>query len=36
VLTGPWIYLVALAAAFVIATLASPVGVSGAVLLLPL
>src|SRR3954447_11475781 len=34
-LSGPWVYLVALAAAFVIATLASPVGVSGAVLLLP-
>jgi uncharacterized membrane protein YfcA len=34
-LSGPWVYLVALVAAFVIATLASPVGVSGAVLLLP-
>ena len=34
-LNGPWVYLVALVAAFVIATLASPVGVSGAVLLLP-
>ncbi len=34
-LSGPWLYVVALAAAFVIATLSSPVGVSGAVLLLP-
>jgi uncharacterized membrane protein YfcA len=31
----PWVYVVALVAAFVIATVASPVGVSGAVLLLP-
>jgi uncharacterized protein len=31
----PWVYVVALVAAFVVATLASPVGVSGAVLLLP-
>jgi uncharacterized membrane protein YfcA len=35
VLSGPWVYLVALVAAFVIAALASPAGVSGAVLLLP-
>jgi uncharacterized protein len=35
VLSGPWVYLAALVAAFVIATVASPVGVSGAVLLLP-
>jgi uncharacterized membrane protein YfcA len=35
VLSGPWVYLVALVAAFVIAAVASPVGVSGAVLLLP-
>ena len=34
-MAGPWVYLVAFAAAFVIATLASPAGVSGAVLLLP-
>ena len=34
-LSGPSVYVVALVAAFVIATLASPVGVSGAVLLLP-
>ena len=34
-LSGPWVYLVALIAAYVTATLASPVGVSGAVLLLP-
>jgi uncharacterized membrane protein YfcA len=34
-LSEPWVYIVALLAAFVIATLASPVGVSGAVLLLP-
>jgi uncharacterized membrane protein YfcA len=33
--SGLWVYLVALVAAFVIATIASPVGVSGAVLLLP-
>ena len=32
---GIWVYVAALAASFVIATLASPVGVSGAVLLLP-
>jgi uncharacterized membrane protein YfcA len=35
VLSEPWVYVVALVAAFVIATIASPVGVSGAVLLLP-
>jgi uncharacterized membrane protein YfcA len=35
VLSGPWVYLVALLAAFAVAALASPVGVSGAVLLLP-
>ena len=34
-LSGPWVYAVAAVAAFVLATLASPVGVSGAVLLLP-
>ena len=34
-LAGGWIYLAALAASFLIATLASPTGVSGAVLLLP-
>jgi uncharacterized membrane protein YfcA len=34
-LTGAWVYLVALAASFGIATVASPAGVSGAVLLLP-
>ena len=34
-MAGPWVYLVAFVAAFVIATLASPAGVSGAVLLLP-
>jgi uncharacterized protein len=34
-LTGGWVYLVALVAAFAIATVASPAGVSGAVLLLP-
>jgi uncharacterized membrane protein YfcA len=34
-LSEPWVYVVALLAAFVIASLASPVGVSGAVLLLP-
>jgi uncharacterized membrane protein YfcA len=34
-LSGPWAYLVALAAAFALATLASPVGASGAVLSLP-
>ncbi|HEY1293147.1 MAG TPA: sulfite exporter TauE/SafE family protein [Chloroflexota bacterium] len=34
-LSGPWVYVVALVAAFAVATLASPVGVSGAVLLLP-
>jgi uncharacterized membrane protein YfcA len=34
-LSEPWVYIVALLAAFVIASLASPVGVSGAVLLLP-
>lgn len=31
----PWLYVIALGAAFVLAALASPVGVSGAVLLLP-
>jgi uncharacterized membrane protein YfcA len=35
VVSEPWVYVVALVAAFAIATLASPVGVSGAVLLLP-
>jgi uncharacterized membrane protein YfcA len=35
VLSGPSVYVVALLAAFVVATIASPVGVSGAVLLLP-
>jgi uncharacterized membrane protein YfcA len=35
VLSGPWIFPVAFLAALVIATLASPAGVSGAVLLLP-
>lgn len=35
VLTGDWVYVAALAASFVVATLASPAGVSGAVLLLP-
>jgi uncharacterized protein len=35
VLSAPWVYFVALAAAFIVATVASPVGVSGAVLLLP-
>ncbi len=34
-LTGAWVYLAALGASFTIATLASPAGVSGAVLLLP-
>jgi uncharacterized protein len=34
-ISGDWVYVVALAAAFVVATVASPVGVSGAVLLLP-
>jgi uncharacterized membrane protein YfcA len=34
-MAGGWVYVAALAAAFVIATLASPAGVSGAVLLLP-
>jgi uncharacterized membrane protein YfcA len=34
-LSGVWLYVVALAASFGIATLASPAGVSGAVLLLP-
>jgi uncharacterized membrane protein YfcA len=34
-LAGDWVYVAALVASFVIATLASPVGVSGAVLLLP-
>jgi uncharacterized membrane protein YfcA len=35
VLSGVWVYVVALGAAFGIASLASPAGVSGAVLLLP-
>jgi uncharacterized membrane protein YfcA len=35
VLTGGWVYLAALAASFVVAAVASPAGVSGAVLLLP-
>jgi hypothetical protein len=35
VLHGPWLYGVALAASFIIAGVASPTGVSGAVLLLP-
>jgi uncharacterized membrane protein YfcA len=35
VLHGPWLYGVALAASFTIASVASPTGVSGAVLLLP-
>jgi uncharacterized membrane protein YfcA len=34
-LTGDWVYIGALAASFAIATVASPAGVSGAVLLLP-
>jgi uncharacterized protein len=34
-LTGAWVYLVALGASFIVATVASPAGVSGAVLLLP-
>ena len=34
-LTGGWLYVVALVASFAIATIATPVGVSGAVLLLP-
>jgi uncharacterized membrane protein YfcA len=34
-LTGAWVYVVALLASYVIATIASPAGVSGAVLLLP-
>lgn len=34
-LTGVWLYLAALAASFTVATVASPVGISGAVLLLP-
>jgi len=34
-LSGGWVYIVALAASFLIATIASPAGVSGAVLLLP-
>ena len=35
VLTGGWLYVVAVVASFAIATLATPAGVSGAVLLLP-
>ncbi len=34
-LTGAWVYVVALLASYAIATIASPAGVSGAVLLLP-
>jgi uncharacterized protein len=34
-LTGCWVYIVAFGAAFAVATIASPTGVSGAVLLLP-
>ena len=34
-LSGGWVYIVALAASFLVATVASPAGVSGAVLLLP-
>jgi uncharacterized membrane protein YfcA len=34
-LSGPWTYVVALVGAFVLATLTTPAGVSGAVLLLP-
>jgi hypothetical protein len=35
VLTGVWVYIGALAGSFIVATVASPAGVSGAVLLLP-
>jgi uncharacterized membrane protein YfcA len=35
VLTGVWVYVAALAAPFTVATIASPAGISGAVLLLP-
>jgi uncharacterized membrane protein YfcA len=35
VLTGAWVYIGALAASFIVASVASPAGVSGAVLLLP-
>jgi uncharacterized membrane protein YfcA len=35
VLTGAWLYVVAVVASFIIATVATPAGVSGAVLLLP-
>jgi uncharacterized membrane protein YfcA len=35
VVTGAWLYVVALVASFIIATVATPAGVSGAVLLLP-
>ncbi len=35
VLTGGWVYVAALVASFAVATVASPAGVSGAVLLLP-
>jgi hypothetical protein len=35
VLTGAWVYLAAVVASFVVAAVASPAGVSGAVLLLP-
>ena len=35
VLTGVWVYVAAVAASFTVATVASPAGVSGAVLLLP-
>lgn len=34
-LTGAWVYIAALAASFAMATVGSPAGVSGAVLLLP-
>ncbi len=34
-LTGAWVYVVALVASFIVATVATPAGVSGAVLLLP-
>src|SRR5665213_1638908 len=34
-LSGAWVYFVGLAAAFLVASVASPAGVSGAVLLLP-
>src|SRR6187399_1143083 len=34
-LSGVWVYVVAVGASFIVATLATPAGVSGAVLLLP-